>query len=155
MTSTERAGQGADDGPWPPVLVAAAVIVDEAAGKVLLTRRLPKGHLPGRWEFPGGKVEPGEDPESAVVRELREETSLEVAVGDILDVRFHRYPAKDVLLLFYEARRVAGSVQHLEVSDHAWVAPEELAAYDLPPADAPVVSKIQARWGRPRSAPEP
>lgn len=131
-----------------PLLVAAAVIVDEA-GRVLVTQRMPKGHLPGRWEFPGGKVEPGEDPEDAVVRELAEETSLTVAVDDILDVRFHRYPTKDVLLLFYAARRLAGEVQHLEVADHRWVPAAELGTVDLPPADQPVVAKIRARWGRP------
>lgn len=135
----------------PPVIVAAAVVVED--GRVLLTQRMPKGHLPGKWEFPGGKVEPGEDPVAAVVREVREETTVELAVDDILDVTFHRYPGvdgkpgKDVLLLFYVCRRVAGDVEHVEVADHAWVPAAEVGGWDLPPADHAVVAKIARRWG--------
>lgn len=142
---------GEGHAPRPPVLVAAAVVVEE--GRVLLTQRLPRGHLPGKWEFPGGKVEPGEDPADAVVREVLEETTLEIAVDGILEVTFHRYPAgdgkaaKDVLLLFYACRRVSGEVRHVEVADHAWVPAAEVGGWDLPPADEAVVARIRARWG--------
>lgn len=123
------------------ILVAAGVIARDD-GRILLTQRPAKTHLAGKWEFPGGKVEPGEDPRDTVVRECREECAIEVAVDDILEVTFHRYPGKDVLLLFYRARLVAGEVQHLGVADHAWVPPAEVGGYPLPPADVAVVRKI-------------
>lgn len=124
-------------------LVAAAVVVRE--GKVLLTRRMKGAHLADLWEFPGGKLEPGESPEAAVVRECREECDVEVRVIDILDVTFHRYGTKDVLLLFYDCELVAGEVKHLGVADHVWVRPDELSRYELPPADVNVVTKLVAR----------
>lgn len=124
-------------------LVAAAVVVRE--GKVLLTRRMKGAHLADLWEFPGGKLEPGESPEAAVVRECREECDVEVRVIDILDVTFHRYGTKDVLLLFYDCELVSGEVKHLGVADHVWVRPDELHRYELPPADVNVVTKLVAR----------
>ena len=125
-----------------PVVVAAAVVIRE--GRVLLTRHAEGQHLAGMWEFPGGKLELGESPEAAVVRECREECGIEVEVTDILDVTHHRYPEKDVLLLFYRCALRSGEVEHLEVADHAWVAPSELGDYPLPPADARVVARIAA-----------
>lgn len=128
------------------VVVAAAVVHRD--GKVLLTRRRQGGHLAGLWEFPGGKLEPGEAPEATAARECAEECGITVEVGDIVEVTHHRYPEKDVLLLFYDCAWVTGEVQHLEVEDHAWVTAEELDQYELPPADAPVVSKIKQRLGQ-------
>ncbi len=125
-----------------PVIVAAAVVRRE--GRILLTRRMEGAHLGGYWELPGGKVEAGEDPELAVVRECREECGLELEVLDILDVTFHRYPTKDVLLLFYECRaREPVEVQHLGVADHAWALPSELRRYPLPPPDEKLVRKLE------------
>lgn len=129
----------------PTLLVAAAVAIRD--GKVLLTRRKKGVHLADLWEFPGGKVERGESPEAAVVRECREEIGVEMRVLDILDVTFHRYASKDVLLLFYECELVRGEIRHLEVAEHAWVLPSELGRYPLPPADVNVVRKLQTRFG--------
>jgi 8-oxo-dGTP diphosphatase len=111
---------------------------------VLLTRRADGQHLAGMWEFPGGKLEDGEPPEAAVVRECREECGIEVEVTGILDVTHHRYPEKEVLLLFYRCELRAGEVQHLQVADHAWVAPSELDDYPLPPADERIVERIKS-----------
>ena len=124
-----------------PTVVAAAVIVHE--GRVLLTKRTADQHLAGMWEFPGGKLEPDESTEEALVRECREECGIEVAVDQVIDVTFHRYPDKTVLLLFFRCACTGGDVQHLQVADHAWVHPTELDAYALPPADVAVVAKIQ------------
>ena len=125
------------------VLVAAAVVKRE--GRVLLTRRMEGTHLAGFWEFPGGKVEPGEDPEVAVVRECREECAIDLEVVDVIEVAFHRYERKDVLLLFYECRLAREQeVQHLGVAEHAWVLPSELGAYPLPPPDERLVRKLQS-----------
>lgn len=125
-----------------PTIVAAAVVVDN--GRVLLTKRAEGQHLAGLWEFPGGKLESGESPEEALVRECREECGIEIAVAEILDATFHRYPEKDVLLLFYRCSLVSGEVRHLHVADHAWVEPKELGRYEFPPADARVIARIQA-----------
>ncbi|NND28050.1 MAG: 8-oxo-dGTP diphosphatase MutT [Myxococcales bacterium] len=125
-----------------PVIVAAAVVIRD--GRVLLTCRAEGQHLAGMWEFPGGKLEDGESPEEALVRECREECGIDVDVLEILDVTHHRFPEKDVLLLFYRCGLRAGDVRHLQVADHAWVAPAELNRYPLPPADGPVVARIQA-----------
>ncbi|MGB5365169.1 MAG: 8-oxo-dGTP diphosphatase MutT [Polyangiales bacterium] len=125
-----------------PVVVAAAVVIRE--GRVLLTLRVEGQHLAGMWEFPGGKLEDGESPEEALVRECREECGIDVDVGEILDVAHHRFPEKDVLLLFYRCGLRGGEVRHLQVADHAWVLPTELDRYSLPPADERVVARIQA-----------
>lgn len=139
------------------IVVAAAVVRHE--GRVLLTRRMAGAHLAGMWELPGGKVEDGESPEAAVVRECLEECAIDVVVDDILDVTFHRYaatetkPAKDVLLLFYgcalaTARGARRDVQHLGVADHAWVLPTELRQYPLPPPDEKLVRKLEKTRAR-------
>ncbi|MEM7436992.1 MAG: (deoxy)nucleoside triphosphate pyrophosphohydrolase [Myxococcota bacterium] len=124
-----------------PVVVAAAVVVHE--GQVLLTKRLDEQHLGGMWEFPGGKLESDESPEEALVRECREECGIDIEVHEVLDVTFHRYPQRSVLILFYRCTWLGGEVQHLQVADHAWVTPNGLGSYDLPPADVRVVERVQ------------
>jgi 8-oxo-dGTP diphosphatase len=132
----------------PPVLVSAAVIV--SGGRVLLSQRKGGTHLAGAWEFPGGKVEPGEDPRDALVRELLEELGVAVTVGDVVEVTFHRYPAKDVLLLFYEAHLAPGSPEPraLDVAAVRWAEASELADHLFPPADVAVLAKVRARLRR-------
>ena len=127
------------------MLVSAAVIV--SAGRVLLTQRKRGTHLAGAWEFPGGKVEPDEDPRDALVRELAEEIGVTATVGDIVEVTFHRYPSKSVLLLFYEARLAPGSPepQALDVAAVRWAEAGELRDELFPPADVAVLAKVRAR----------
>lgn len=129
----------------PSLLVAAAVIIEQS--RVLVTQRKPGKHLAGFWEFPGGKVEPGEDPRDALHRELREEVGVDVAVGAIFEVTFHRYGATSVLLLFYEATRSAGSPEPraLDVADVRWAALDELREEAFPPADLAVLTRVRAR----------
>jgi len=124
-----------------PTIVAAAVVIESS--RVLLTQRAEGQHLAGLWEFPGGKLESGESPEEALVRECLEECGIEIEVAEILDVTFHRYPEKDVLLLFYRCSLISGEVRHLQVAAHAWVDPKELGRYELPPADRRVIARIQ------------
>lgn len=127
------------------ILVAAAAVIRDR--RVLLTQRKQGSHLAGAWELPGGKVEHDEDPRDAVVRELREELGVDVVVGDILDVTFHRYPEKSVLLLFYEAVLAQGSPepQPLDVADLKWAGPEDLKDETFPPADVAVLAKVRSR----------
>ncbi len=127
----------------PTVLVAAAVIFHD--GKVLLTKRLPRGDLANIWEFPGGKVEAGENPEDTVVRECEEECAAQVEVDDIFDVTYHAYESKDVILLFYLCRLLSlpTKIEHRFVADHAWVLPNRVRDYELPAADHKVVAKVE------------
>jgi 8-oxo-dGTP diphosphatase len=131
------------DAMRPSIVVAAAVIIE--AGRVLLTQRKRGTHLEGAWEFPGGKVEPGEDPRDALARELQEEVGVDVTVTEIVDVTFHRYAEKSVLLLFFEATRKLGSAepQALDVADVKWGAAEDLRDELFPAADVAVLSKVR------------
>ncbi len=127
------------------VLVAAAVLIED--GRVLLSQRRTGTHLEGKWEFPGGKVEAEEDPRAALQRELREELGIETTVGEIVDVTFHRYAEKTVLLLFFEATRTATSPAPtaIEVAAVQWAEARDLADERFPEADVPVLRKVRAR----------
>lgn len=127
------------------LLVSAAII--EHGGKVLLARRKADVPYPLLWEFPGGKVEAGEDPQGCVVREIREELAIEVAVAGIYDVVFHRYPERDVLVLAYRCRWLSGEVRDLEVSEHRWVPPADIVNFELLPADIPLAQRIALEFG--------
>src|SRR5262249_52783129 len=98
------------------------------------------------WEFPGGKVEEGEDPKDALARELFEELGVRAVAGEILDVTFHRYPSRAVLLLFYRAELAPGSEEPrpLDVADVRWASAGELREDQFPPADGPVLRKVKA-----------
>jgi 8-oxo-dGTP diphosphatase len=100
----------------PAIMVAAAALVD-AAGRVLVAQRPPGKSLAGLWEFPGGKLEPGETPAHALVRELDEELGIAVAVADLapLTVVAHRYPDLDLVMHVYTCRRWAGTPQGRQV----------------------------------------
>jgi 8-oxo-dGTP diphosphatase len=129
------------------IVVAAAVVIEE--GRVLLTQRKAGTHLEGAWEFPGGKVEAGEDPREALVRELREEIGVETTAGEVIDVTFHRYEdaQKAVLLLFFEATRAPASPppQALDVAAFRWASADDLDPALFPPADVAVLRKVRAR----------
>jgi len=125
----------------PVVLVAAGVI--QEAGRVLVSKRLAGTHLAGLWEFPGGKVEDGEAPEAALVRELREELGIEVRVDSVMDVVFHAYPEKSVLLIFYRCTRLAGEPRDLEVAGHRWVPLADLRDEEFPPADVRLLARLR------------
>jgi 8-oxo-dGTP diphosphatase len=131
--------------PSPVVIVAAAVLIERS--RVLLTQRKPGSHLGGSWEFPGGKVEPGEDPRQALVRELREEIGIDAIVLDPVEVTFHRYPEKSVLLLFFEAALREGSPEPraLDVAAVRWAALQDLHDELFPPADVAVLQKVRKR----------
>lgn len=123
-------------------LVVAGLILGE--GRVLITQRRADQALPLQWEFPGGKVEAGEAPVAALVRELREEIGVGVAVGRIWDVLFHAYPAFDLVMLVYACRVVEGEPRAVEVADLRWLPPAELPAWDILPADKPLVERLVA-----------
>jgi len=121
--------------------VVAAVVRDDQ-GRVLITQRPHDRHMGGLWEFPGGKVEPGEAPAEALARELREELALEVEVGAPLTFAVHEEPELRILLLFYTARIVGGTPAGVEGQSVRWVAASELPEYPTPPADAELVAQL-------------
>ena len=125
----------------PPVEVVAGVIRDPR-GRILLARRTEGRDLAGLWEFPGGKVEPGESPEAALVRELREELGIESEVGAPLIAVPQRYPGKRLRLDVRAIARWRGSAKGHEGQALAWVPPHKLPEYPMPPADRPVVAAL-------------
>ncbi len=121
-------------------VVGAALLRD---GKVLACRRTSPAHLAGLWEFPGGKVEPGESDVEALVRELREELTVEAAVGERLG------PELDLggraVLRVYWASLVSGEPRLNDHDEHRWLGPDELDAVPWIPADAPVLGELEAQ----------
>ncbi len=123
--------------------MVAAVIRDDA-GRVLISRRPEGRHMGGLWEFPGGKVDAGESPAQALVRELREELGLGVAVGAPITFAVHEEPGLRIILLFYDARVTDGVLTANEGQSHRWVAASELLRYPMPPADTELVARLAA-----------
>ena len=132
------------DGKPPLVLVAAAALID-AEGRVLLARRPEGKQMAGLWEFPGGKVEPGETPEAALVRELREELGIGLEEACMAPFTFasHAYERFHLLMPLYLCRHWSGRPQAREGQTLAWVAPERLAEYPMPAADVPLVPLLR------------
>jgi len=124
------------------VEVVAAVI--ERDGRYLITRRLEGTHLAGLWEFPGGKILPGEKPEDALRRELKEELGVEAAVGEPIETVDWTYPEKSVRLLFFRCA-FAGEPTPLEGQEMRWVATADLPSYRFPEADATLIAGLSRR----------
>jgi len=120
--------------------VTAAIISDK--GEVLICQREAGGNCALLWEFPGGKLEPGESKEECLIRECEEELGIRIATGSIFAETTYQYPDKKIAFTFFSARIIAGEVTprvHLQVR---WVAPDELLKYDFCPADVEVVQRL-------------
>ncbi|WP_225770142.1 8-oxo-dGTP diphosphatase MutT [Inquilinus sp. Marseille-Q2685] len=128
----------------PMVLVVAVALVD-ADGRVLIAQRPEGKSMAGLWEFPGGKVDPGETPEAALIRELREELAIDTEESCLAPFTFasHRYERFHLLMPLYLCRRWQGTPQPREGQTLAWVAPNRLRDYPMPPADKPLVAMLR------------
>jgi 8-oxo-dGTP diphosphatase len=126
------------------VLVAALALVDED-GRILLTQRPEGKPMAGLWEFPGGKVEAGETPEAALIREIREELGIELRAPCIAPLTFasHSYDSFHLLMPLFVCRRWEGDVEPLEGQGLAWVRANRLRDYPMPPADIPLIPVLQ------------
>ncbi|MDP1643185.1 MAG: 8-oxo-dGTP diphosphatase MutT [Phenylobacterium sp.] len=128
----------------PLLLVAAAALID-VDGRVLICQRPEGKQLAGLWEFPGGKVETGETPEACLIRELDEELGIQVTHACLAPFVFasHGYESFHLLMPLYLCRRWSGFVTAKEHKALAWVKPNELRNYPMPPADAPLVAWLR------------
>lgn len=128
----------------PPIDVVAGVIRGDD-GRLLITQRMADDTLGGYWEFPGGKVEPGEERKVALRRELQEEVGVDTEIGAEIHRIVHAYPDRDVRLYFYDVRIVSGEPQKLEVADLRWVTTGELLDYQFPEADRPLLEQLRGQ----------
>ena len=131
---------------WPPrtalkILTVVAVALIDADGRVLLAQRPAGKSLAGLWEFPGGKIDPGEAPEVALIRELHEELGIDVKQSCLAPLTFasHSYAKFHLLMPLYVCRRWQGMVTAREGQKLAWVRPQQLKDYPMPPADEPLI----------------
>jgi 8-oxo-dGTP diphosphatase len=133
------------------VLVAACALVD-VDGRVLITRRPAGKSMAGLWEFPGGKVAQSERPEDTLIRELKEELGIEVTEACLAPLTFasHKYDEFHLLMPLYVCRRWEGMVAAKEGQEIAWVRPQRLRDYPMPPADAPLIPHLVELVGMPR-----
>ena len=128
----------------PLLLVAAAALID-VDGRVLMAQRPEGKAMAGLWEFPGGKIEPGETPEAALIRELDEELGINTVSSCLAPIAFasHGYDDFHLLLMLYACRRWQGVVTPRENNDVIWVRPNRLRQYPMPPADEPLIAMLQ------------
>jgi 8-oxo-dGTP diphosphatase len=131
--------------PFSPLLVVAVALID-ADGRVLLQQRPPGKAMAGLWEFPGGKVEPGETPEAALVRELEEELEIETHSSCLAPATFASEALGDrhLLLLLYVCRKWTGVPEARHATALTWLKPAQMYALDMPPADLPLIGLLDA-----------
>ena len=130
--------------PLPTVLVSAVVLID-ADGRVLLAQRPDGKSMARMWEFPGGKVEPGETPEAALIRELNEELDIDTVESCLAPLSFasHAYDDFHLLMLVYVCRKWKGAPRPVEGGALTWARAAQLRDYEMPPADLPLIAVIQ------------
>ncbi|MBM3425974.1 MAG: (deoxy)nucleoside triphosphate pyrophosphohydrolase [Bacteroidetes bacterium] len=116
-------------------------------GKILATQRGGTMDLSGYWEFPGGKVEVGESPENCLIREIREELSIEIHICAAFTPVMHAYPTKQIQLIPFLATWHGGSLKLTEHAQSQWLTKEDLLSLDWAPADLPIVQEVRAKWG--------
>jgi 8-oxo-dGTP diphosphatase len=127
------------------ILLVAAVALIDRDDRVLLAQRPPGKSLAGLWEFPGGKVDPGETPEAALIRELKEELAVDTAESCLSPFTFasHTYEDFHLLMPLYVCRVWQGNPTPMEGQKLAWVRPLQMKDYPMPPADKPLVAMLR------------
>jgi mutator protein MutT len=126
------------------VIDVAAALIQDAAGRYLVTRRRAGSHLEGLWEFPGGKCQAGETIEACLQRELREELAATFAVGERVDTITWSYDERTVVLHFHRCMLVSGEIVPRELQAMRWITPDQMVESEFPPADATLVRRLRA-----------
>ncbi|USL27995.1 8-oxo-dGTP diphosphatase MutT [Priestia megaterium] len=121
--------------------VVAAIIKDK--NQLLIAKRNLKDPLAGKWEFPGGKMEPGETPEECLVREIKEELRIEIEIGDFYDDNVYGSKDQAIHLMFYWAQVMNGEITPVVHDEIKWIAVNELLRFDFAPADIPIVKRLE------------
>jgi 8-oxo-dGTP diphosphatase len=129
--------------PTWPLLVVAGLI--EREGRFLIAQRPPGDWMEGYWEFPGGKLNPGEDPREGLEREIQEELSIRVTAGDVEEVLLHHYPDRSVLLLFFWCEAIEGEPSGCLGQNLEWITPESMKKLKFLPADWPLVERLASQ----------
>lgn len=124
--------------------IGVAVIIDRE-GKILIDRRKAEGEMGGMWEFPGGKIEPGETVAECIQREIKEELNIEIAVGDRLTTITHTYKTFKVTLYVHYCQHLSGEPQPIECEEIHWVDPSQMNQYQFPQANAKIINLLQPR----------
>lgn len=124
--------------------VTAAILVRDNV--IFIAKRGPEGRFAHRWEFPGGKIEPGESPEDCLTREMAEEFAIEVRVGEFFTESLHTFPGGQILVLAYFCRWAGGDIRPVEHEEYRWVTASELDGFDFAPADVPIAAKLMREF---------
>ena len=129
----------------PTMLFVVAAALTNQAGEILLQKRPEGRQMAGLWEFPGGKVERGESPESALTRELKEELGIDVEPQNLIPFTFASEPLgdKNLLLLLYRCHSWLGQVEALDAAEIQWLLPQDMHGLPMPPADVPLVLALE------------
>ncbi len=145
FAATREMPKSAEPMERPPVVLVAACALVDAEGRILLARRPEGKKMAGLWEFPGGKIDPGETPEAALIRELKEELGIAVEAKNLAPFAFasHAYDSFHLLMPLYLCRRWQGKPQPREGQALAWVAPDRLVEYPMPAADRPLIPMLR------------
>ena len=128
-----------------PIVLVAAVALFDRDGRVLIAQRPEGKSMAGLWEFPGGKVDPGETPEAALIRELKEELAIDTVESCLAPFTFasHRYESFHLLMPLYVCRKWKGTITPMEGQATKWVMPVRLSDYPMPPADKPLIAMLR------------
>ena len=121
------------------MIIVSCAIIEDRDGNVLATQRSPTMSLPLKWEFPGGKVEPNETPEQAIMREIMEELNIEIEIKSRLEEVIHEYPTFNITLIPFICNYIAGELKLYEHNQFLWLSPDTLLDLDWAAADVPIV----------------
>ena len=124
------------------MIEVAAAVLENREGRILIARRKADTFLGGYWEFPGGKIEAGESPQQALIRECREELGVTLAVGSLYTQAVHRYPDIHIRLSLYEAAIAEGDLERREHNDLRWIEASQIPSFTFCPADVDILAQI-------------